>query len=116
MKKATFFSLGLTVAVLIAVPADLQAQKRTSLASSNYVIGRVTTGGGSNPARSVWVILYDGATEKGRSLTGDDGRYYIGNLEQKPYAIVVRRQITGTDLVRNQISLPSNRVYNIRLP
>jgi hypothetical protein len=114
MKNARVFLLGLAVALLIAVP-DVWAQKRSSVGTNNYVTGRVTAGT-STPARSVWVILYDGAVEKGRSLTGDDGRYYIGNLQSKTYTIVVRRQIAGADLVRNQVNLPSNRVYNIRLP
>ena len=115
MKSATLFLCVLAVVCLIASPVKLNAQKRASVASKDYVTGKVTTRG-SGPARSVWVILYEGSTEKGRSLTGDDGRYYIGNLEKKTYTIVVRRQIAGGNLMSQQVTLPANRIFQIRLP
>ena len=40
---------------------------------------------------SVWVVLTQGATEQGRSLTGDDGKYYIGSLKSGDYVVQVKR-------------------------
>lgn len=110
MKSATLLFL---VVALIVVFHEVSAQGNTS-SSAEYITGKVTAG--SNPAPSVWVILYEGTNEKGRSLTGDDGRYYIGNIEKKTYTIVVRKQITGGNLVSQQVSLPANRVFDIRVP
>ena len=39
------------------------------------------------PARSVWVIISLNGREKGRSLTGDDGKYYIANLIPEPMTL-----------------------------
>ena len=38
---------------------------------------------------SVWVIASQNGDEKGRSLTGDDGRYYISNLSDGVYDLAV---------------------------
>jgi len=115
MKNVPLIPLGLALALLIVVPAEIKAQRRLSAVANDYVTGRVTVRD-SSPARSWWVMVYDGAGEKGRSLTGDDGRYYIGGLDKKTYTIVVRKQMAGSDLARAQFSLPANRVFNIRLP
>jgi hypothetical protein len=64
----------------------------------------------------VWVMIYDGPQIAGQALTGDDGSYYIGGLNQKTYTVVVRRQTSGSNLVSTSITLPQNKVYNIRLP
>ena len=40
---------------------------------------------------SVWVIIAQNGDEKGRSLTGDDGRYYINNLNDGVYDLAVYR-------------------------
>jgi hypothetical protein len=116
MKKVTASVVGLTIALLVLRPGILFAAAAPSPApSGDYITGRVTLGR-SNPARSIWVMVYDGASLKGRSLTGDDGRYYIGGLEEKKYTIVVRRQTSGNNLVSQNVSLPHDRVHNIGLP
>jgi hypothetical protein len=38
---------------------------------------------------SVWVAVSQDGVEKGRSLTGDDGIYYITNLSGGDYDIIV---------------------------
>jgi len=112
----TFLLLNPILAVIVLRPDTLAgAQRGSPTASIEYVTGIVTTAS-SIPVRSVWVILYDGTALKGRSLTGDDGRYYIGRLDKRTYTIIVRRQITGSDLFKSQVTLPQNRGYNIRLP
>jgi hypothetical protein len=115
MKKATVSILGLALALLVLRPSMLAGAPKPTPASADYITGKVTFRQ-SNPARSVWVIVFDGANLKGRSLTGDDGRYYIGGLEEKTYTVVVRRQASGNNLVSQSVSLPQNRVHNIELP
>jgi len=115
MKSAKFLFFAVAMTLLIADQRTLCAQSKVP-SSSLYMTGRVTTKS-SDPARSVWVILYDGVRESGRSLTGDDGRYYIGNLlSNKTYNIVVRRQVTSSNLTSHPVSLPANKNFNIKLP
>src|SRR5215475_15505626 len=45
----------------------------------------------NKPLRSVWVIASQYGAEKGRSLTGDDGKYFIDNLSAGTYDIVVEQ-------------------------
>jgi hypothetical protein len=115
MKSVKFVLFLLAIVFLTAGSPHLNAQSKVP-SSSLYMTGRVTTSS-SAPARSLWVILYDGARESGRSLTGDDGRYYIGNLQSnKAYNIVVRRQVTSSNLTSHPVSLPANKIFNIKLP
>ena len=114
MKSKGVFLFAIAVVFLIVNSPILNAHRKVAQAST-YITGKVVRGG-SNPVRSVWVILFDGDRVKGRSLTGDDGRYYIGNLENKTYTIVVRRQATGGNLASQQVTLPRNRQFDIRVP
>jgi hypothetical protein len=115
MKKATVSILVLGLTLLVLRPSIVVgAPKPTPAASGDFITGRVTFQQ-SNPARSLWVLVFDGATLKGRSLTGDDGRYYVGGLEEKTYTIVVKKQPSGNNLASERVSLPQNRVYNIVL-
>ena len=64
--------LGVTVPIVLIAAAssglsDAQPSTRT------FVKGTVTSAG--EPARSVWVIISLNGHDKGRSLTGDDGKY-----------------------------------------
>ncbi len=81
--------------------------------AGDYVRGKVLTSAGQ-PASSVWVLLKQGDVEKGRSLTGDDGIYDIGNLAAGTYTIVVVSK--KVELFRRQIQLPQNQSYDIHLP
>ena len=78
--------------------------------TSNYITGRVTSSG--RPVPSVWVVMRQGGYEKGRSLTGDDGSYYIGNLGDGEYEIVLSRG-AGQSLYR--VTLPQNKVFNVTI-
>ena len=79
--------------------------------AGNYVKGVVTQS--NRPVRSVWVIASQSGTERGRALTGDDGKYYIGNLKAGAYDLVV---FQGKQQVYSgQINLPENRLFNITI-
>ena len=77
-----------------------------------YMRGAVTRSG--SPVRSAWVIVTQGGGEKGRSPTGDDGGYYIGELDDGEYDVTVvqgpRRASAG------HVRLPENSIYNIKDP
>jgi hypothetical protein len=84
-------------------PSDVQPATRTS------VKGTVTSAG--KPARSVWVIVSLNGREKGRSLTGDDGKYYIADLDPGTYDFIVER---GGQLYKGRATLPVvNGTFNI---
>ena len=103
------FALGWFLLTSTAV----QIPRSTPRVTSQYITGTVTLGP-TKPAPSLWVIVYEGSSQKGRSLTGD-GKYYLGGLAQKQYRIVVRKQVDGPDLYNEQINLPQNKDYNIHL-
>jgi Carboxypeptidase regulatory-like domain len=109
VKKAACALPVLTLALLILHTAAL------GRGPGDHITGKVSARS-SSPARSVWVMVYDGPTLKGRSLTGDDGRYYIAGLDDKTYTIVVRKQASGSNLVSQSVVLPQNRVHDITLP
>jgi hypothetical protein len=118
VKRAALPHLGLTLALLVLHPGALRGAvgpNPAPSATAGYVTGKVMSGQ-SSPVGSVWVMVYSGADLEGESLTGDDGGYYIGGLENKTYTIVVRKQTSGSNLISVSISLPQNRVYNINLP
>ena len=74
-----------------------------------YIKGTVTLS--NKPLRSVWVVASQYGEEKGRSLTGDDGRYYISNLSDGSYDIVVLRD--KEQIYSGQVNLPTDNTYNI---
>jgi hypothetical protein len=114
--KTVRFPFGFRLAFVVSLSLSLGfAVKAGKASSAEYVTGKVTSGQ-SSPVSSVWVMVYDGPQIAGQTLTGDDGRYYIGGLNSKTYTAVVRRQQSGGNLVSSTITLPQNRVYNIRLP
>ena len=82
-------------------------------AAGNYITGTVYTSSGQ-PAASLWVRIHRDSIEKGRSLSGDDGKYYIGDLEQGTYTLTVERQ--GWVLFTMTVRLSENRVVDITLP
>jgi len=76
--------------------SDAQPSTRT------FVKGTVTSAG--KPARSVWVIVSLNGHEKGRSLTGDDGKYYIAGVDPGTYDFVVVEK--GVQLYKGRATLP----------
>ena len=103
----------------VALHAALVAVMFCSVALSSsrnpptYVKGSVILA--KRPLRSAWVIASQAGQEKGKSLTGDDGKYYIGNLENGVYDLVVmngKKQIYS-----GQVTLPvPGGNFNISVP
>jgi len=78
---------------------------------ATYTKGVVTQS--NKPVRSVWVIISQSGQERGRYLTGDDGKFYIGNLPSGDCDIAVwqgKQQIYSS-----RINLPGNNVFNIAI-
>ena len=116
MTRARFSLLSRNGATLLLLAGVLLgARGQAPVASGDYVTGAVTTAQ-SKPAPSLWVMVYDGATLKGQTLTGDDGRYYVGGLDDKTYTVVVRKQPSSSNLASQSVTLPQGRVCNIKLP
>ena len=104
-------SIGFAIAFVALVAAPGFAALTSRPDGSTYVKGVVTQ---SNRAvRSVWVIASQSGVERGRALTGDDGKYYIAGLGSGAYDIVVfqgKQQIFS-----GRINLPENRLFNITI-
>ena len=100
------FRITVPIALIAAASpglSDAQPNART------FVKGTVTSAG--KPARSVWVIISLNGREKGRSLTGDDGKYYIADLDPGTYDFVVER---GEQLYKGRATLPiTNGTFDI---
>ncbi|MEP6742495.1 MAG: carboxypeptidase-like regulatory domain-containing protein [bacterium] len=62
---------------------------------------------------SVWVIISQDGNEKGRSLTGDDGKYYISNLGDGVYEVRVYEG--DRQLYKGQVNLPAESRHDILL-
>ena len=102
--------IGLACLAMLSSAAAARAQNAPEV----HITGRVLTGASRRPIPAVWVIVYESAKIKGRSLTGDDGRYYIGRLAEKAYDLVVMRG--RQTLARRQVRLPENTSYDIVIP
>jgi hypothetical protein len=97
-------SLALTV-ILFITPA---------MASSKfYITGVVLSGAPPKPIPSVMVETYINGTLKGRSLTGDDGKYYIDGLDEGIYDILVKKG--QQELSRKQLRLTHSETFDITL-
>ena len=95
----------------VIVAASFAAAAIGFQSRANYVKGAVTQS--AKPLRSVWVIASQSGQERGRYLTGDDGKFYIGNLPTGEFDIAVwqgKQQIYS-----GRISLPGNNVFNIAI-
>jgi hypothetical protein len=58
--------------------------------AGSAVQGTVTTASGQ-PVASAWVVFARGGAEQGKSLTGDDGKYYVAGLRTGEYQVTVRK-------------------------
>lgn len=81
---------------------------------SEYVTGEIKYAATGSAARGLWVEVYLGTMLKGRSLTGDDGRYYVAGLTPGSFEIVVKQNMTV--LLRQGITLPAQRTSDFMLP
>jgi hypothetical protein len=95
----------LMLAAAIALTPPAYAQE--------FLTGTVR-GASGQAVPSVWVVLTQGATEQGRSLTGDDGKYYIGNLSSGDYQVQVKSG--DAVLLRSAVHVPASGNHDLRLP
>jgi hypothetical protein len=93
----------------IALLAIILSMTLSARSAGAYITGTVTRAG--RPLPSVWVILSQDGNEKGRSLTGDDGKYYLNNLSDGVYKLQVYRG--NRQLIEEQVSLPGDTNHNI---
>lgn len=102
--RTTILALCCVLALTISA-GDLLAQGASVRGTVSNASGQVIP--------SVWVVVEQGGAEKGKSLTGDDGRYYVGSLAHGTYRVIVRRG--DQQLYSGTIELPKNAVFDIRL-
>jgi Carboxypeptidase regulatory-like domain len=107
---ATFVSILLLITVSIS-PHVSGEHNEGVLQAPGYITGTVTSVSSGTPVPSVWVIISQNGSEKGRSLTGDDGKFYIDNLPDGKYDLVATK---GNRQVIVKVTLPDERVRPIR--
>ena len=100
--------LGFYLAVASAMTLNQELSRRS------YITGLVYKSSSRQPVSSVLVVVSQGNTVKGQSLTGDDGRYYIARLKKGEYNIVVKKSKSKV-LFRGKVQLPKNKYYNIKI-
>lgn len=74
-----------------------------------YITGTVIKSG--RPLTSVWVVISQNGSERGKALTGDDGRYYISNLGDGVYQIAAYKG--KHQLTNEQVNLPGDTNHDI---
>ncbi len=84
------------------------------LSETGYVSGKITDSRTGKCVAAAWVHVYSGTILKGKSLTGDDGRFYVSRLGAGSYEVVIRKGMVV--LYRAIINLPEQRMYNVQLP
>jgi hypothetical protein len=94
MSKIRILALVLVATTALTLPA---------LACAASLSGLVTTPDGSAVA-SVWLVVSKDGSEVKRSLTGDDGRYYLDGLAAGSYKVTVEQR--GKAVHHGQASLP----------
>lgn len=101
--RALALSLGIACLVLVTAPEAL---------AGGAVQGTVTTASGQ-PVTSAWVVFEHGGAEKGKSLTGDDGRYYVAGLGAGEYRVTVRKG--DKVLYSGTARLSGDQTFDIRI-
>ena len=104
-----FSALALVALMFLGVTANVDAGLQPP--TRTFVKGAVTKSG--KPVSSVWVVVSQGGRDRGRSLTGDDGKFYISNLDNGTYDIVVMKG--STRLFKAEVTLPKGSTFNIKL-
>jgi hypothetical protein len=106
MKNRPIFQAAFVIALLLTIfvmASSVQSQ-------SDYIKGMVKSPSG-RPLPSAWVIVSQDGNEKGRSLTGDDGKYYINNLGAGTYHLMVYER--DRRLFAEQVNLPGDSNHNV---
>jgi hypothetical protein len=111
MKSRNIFRATIPICLTVMIlSAGLSAQY-SQYSTKIYLKGQVKLS--SKPLRSAWVIVSQSGKERGRSLTGDDGKYYISNLDQGAYDIIVQKG--KQQLWKGQVDVPTKTDYDIPL-
>lgn len=101
--KVLALLLGVAWIGLAAVPPALAV---------DAVQGTVTTASGQL-VTSAWVVFEQKGSEKGKSLTGDDGKYYVAGLRPGEYQVTVRQG--DRVLYHGTARLSGNQSFDIRI-
>ena len=109
MRKRLIFRATYGLVLLATVLALVLS---THAFGDSYIKGAVTRAG--QPVRAAWVTVRQNGYEKGSSPTGDDGRYYVGGLDNGVYEIVVAQG--NRQVCRRQVRIPEESRYDIALP
>jgi len=96
---------GLMVLMTASVPGQSN--------STRIMRGVVRYSSTNKPAPFVWVVARQGGAEKGRSLTADDGSYYIKDLPDGLYELVITKG--SRTLYQGRAILPKDKIFNIPL-
>ena len=106
MKCRYFFRWGcvlIILGILFSIPVTAQSGRQ-------YVKGVVKSSSG-RLYTSVWVSVSQNGIEKNKSLTGDDGKYYLSGLDEGVYDITVSNG--KYSVYTGQISLPTDARHDI---
>jgi hypothetical protein len=109
--RLTQLTAAAILCLLFAACQTKFANSKMAFQASDYVTGKITSVS-DRPATSVWVMIKQNGQERGRSLTGDDGSYYINNLGNGQYELLVTK---GANQLSRTISLPQNKFFNIKI-
>src|SRR6266550_1870458 len=88
--RLTQLTAAAILCLLFAASQTKVANSKMAFQAADYVTGRITSAS-DRPAASVWVIIKQNGQERGRSLTGDDGSYYINNLGNGDYELLLTK-------------------------
>ena len=113
MKKTNLFLSRLLLAATVITSVTMGLSQSRPSSTRQYITGRIISKSTNKPIRAIWVTILESNIPKGRAVTGDDGKYYIGSLDEKIYKIVVQRG--GVKILDTQVRLPQNRNYDISL-
>ena len=109
MKTGRMFFQSALGIVLLAIVFSIAVSAQTG---GIYIKGVVKSSAGKL-LTSVWVTISQNGVEKGRSLTGDDGKFYISNLDAGEYEIVVLQR--DREVYKEQVKLLEDSRYDISL-
>jgi serine/threonine-protein kinase len=98
--------------LFIVFGATLSSLNFAIAPSGNSDLTGVISNPCGDPFSSVWVIVTEGGQEKARSLTGDDGKYFIGDLENGEYDLVVKVEQCE---FRKRLRFTGSMVYDVSL-
>jgi hypothetical protein len=98
--------------VMVLFQSPTRPQFRKQQGPPTFIVkGTVLVG--KKPVRSVWVVIMQNGKETNRSLTGDDGKFYLTNLTNGSYELAVQRKTV--QLCSKQVGVYSDMVVDFKL-